>query len=99
MIKKNLAYENSTVGGIYESINDATKYEIDFFPADAELGDGIVLALNKAACLEFAKIFAQLATNETLTSTHLHFGYTNEVPQGPGFRIELTQSGTLRKEK
>ena len=37
------------------------KYEIEVFPDDIDLGDGVVLALNRQACIAFAKLFVQLS--------------------------------------
>jgi hypothetical protein len=38
------------------------------------------------ACLAFARLFAQLAEYHG----HVHLGYDQDEPQGPGFRIEVT---------
>jgi len=68
----------------------AARYEILLRPADAATGDGVVLVASPRACSSFARLFAQLAEAK---ATHVHLGYTEEEPQGPGFRITVDSSG------
>lgn len=63
------------------------KYAFEIFEELADEGDGIVLTLNKKACLGFSKLFAELA--EQNNETHIHIGYDEDEPQGPGVRIIL----------
>jgi hypothetical protein len=67
--------------------NSGEKYQIEVFPADIDSGDGIVLTLNKKACAAFSELFSQLASASE--DTHLHLGYDESEPQGPGFRVVL----------
>ena len=69
-------------------------YEIDINPQAIENGDGVVLAVNREACLALSCIFQQLATMQE-ESFHLHLGYTEQNPQGPGWRIVVNQNGRV----
>jgi len=71
--------------------NTGEKYVLEILENEIESGDGVVLKLNKRACIAFSEIFKQLANSES-TETHIHIGYDEEEPQGPGFRIELSDS-------
>ena len=71
------------------------KYEIEVFPDDIDLGDGVVLALNRQACIAFAKLFVQLSEQSEM---HLHLGWDNEAPQGPGIRIVRNDNGKIDLE-
>ena len=71
--------------------NQGEKYKVDIRGEDIERGDEVVLKLNKKACIAFSKIFEQLARSGK-SGTHIHIGYSEEEPQGPGFRIELDDS-------
>lgn len=70
--------------------NSAEKYSLDIIASDIETGDGVVFTLNKKACEAFAKIFLELAESED--GTHLHLGYDETEPQGPGFRLVLSEN-------
>ena len=71
--------------------NDAAaRYEILLRPDDTETGDGVVLIASPRACTAFARLFEQLGEERT---SHVHLGYTEEEPQGPGFRIAVEASG------
>jgi hypothetical protein len=76
----------------FDQPGSTAKYEIDFFPRDAASGDGIILAANREGLLALAETFRQLAESE---SAHLHLGYDEREPQGPGFRIMLCPSGRI----
>ena len=69
-------------------------YEIDVNLQDIEKSDGVILALNREACLALSSIFQQLAAVQQ-EGFHLHLGYTEENPQGPGWRIVVNQSGRV----
>ena len=66
--------------------NTGEKYSLDINIPEIETGDGVVLKLNKEACASFSKLFSALANEE---ETHIHLGYDESNPQGPGFRIEI----------
>jgi hypothetical protein len=68
------------------------KYEIEVFPDEIETGDGVVLALNRQACIAFAKLFVQLSEQPEM---HLHLGWDNDAPEGPGIRIIRNDSGKI----
>lgn len=71
--------------------NDAAaRYEILVHPDDAATGDGVILIASPRACTSFARLFSQLAEGK---ASHVHLGYTEEEPQGPGFRIAVEPSG------
>lgn len=71
--------------------NDAAaRYEINVRPDDAATGDGVVLVVSPRACTSFARLFAQLGEGK---ASHVHLGYTEDEPQGPGFRIAVDPSG------
>lgn len=70
--------------------NIGEKYSLDISVEDIDSGDGVTLTLNRAACLSFAKIFSDLAKAEN--DTHLHLGYDESEPQGPGFRVVLSEN-------
>lgn len=65
--------------------NSGEKYSIKIDIDEIEVGDGIVLTLNKKACESFATVFKQLAFAED--GTHIHIGYNESEPQGPGLRL------------
>jgi hypothetical protein len=65
--------------------NSGEKYSLDISVDDIDTGDGVVLTLNKKACESFAQLFGQLAASED--GAHIHIGYDESEPQGPGFRL------------
>ena len=67
----------------------AGKYEIEVDTDNIENGDGVILKLDKDACLSFAKIFGSLALGSKKSGYHVHLGYDEKTPEGPGFRIKL----------
>ena len=69
--------------------NAGEKYTLTIAVAEIESGDGIVLNLNKKACESFSKLFADLANSEE--GNHIHLGYDESEPQGPGFRIVVDE--------
>lgn len=69
--------------------NSGEKYNLEVHENELDSGDGVVLKVNRKSCLALAKIFNDLA--EKSEKTHIHLGYDHEEPQGPGFRIELTE--------
>jgi hypothetical protein len=70
------------------------RYEVELMPADVEDGDGIVLFVTPKACIAFAALFVQLSEK----GGHVHLGYSEENPQGPGIRIQLSHDGRSRKD-
>ena len=70
--------------------NSGEKYTLDIVATDIETGDGVVLTLNKKACEAFVQIFLELAVSED--GTHVHLGYDETEPQGPGFRLVLSEN-------
>jgi len=88
-MKKTIEFEILDDGIVIDFDNDpSAKYTITVHPEDHADGDGIVLLLNRAACVAFARLFAQLAERDS----HVHLGYDQSEPQGPGFRIEVVPS-------
>jgi hypothetical protein len=68
----------------------AGKYTLTLSPETAENGDGIILELDRKACISFAELFGQLACGKYDGHYHLHLGYSSENPIGPpGLRIVL----------
>ncbi len=80
----------------FDQPNSLAKYEIDFFPHQGETGDGVVLAANREGLLALADTLRQLA--ETGPENHLHLGYNELEPQGPGFRIIFNSSGRISRD-
>ncbi len=78
----------------FDNPDTGARYEIDVRVNDLDSGDGVVLAVNREACLAFSQLLQQLANQEE-DAAHLHLGYTEEVPQGPGWRIVLTGNGRI----
>lgn len=70
------------------------RYEIALFPTVAEVGDGVILAADRDGFLALASIFMQLAESDT-EHNHIHLGYDEQNPQGPGFRLVLTTIGRV----
>ncbi len=70
--------------------NSGEKYLLNIIPNDIEIGDGVVLTLNKKACEAFARLFGELAKQKS--GTHIHLGYDESEPQGPGFRLVLSDN-------
>jgi hypothetical protein len=68
---------------------DDARYEVALRPDEHDTGDGIVLSANRQACLAFARLFAQLAER----GGHVHLGYSDEEPPGPGLRIVVNDTG------
>ena len=79
----------------FDQPNSWARYEIDFYPEQAAAGDGIVLAANREGLLALAETLRQLA--ETEPENHLHLGYDEEEPQGPGFRIVFNSTGRIAR--
>lgn len=71
----------------FDQPNFAGKYEFVLDSANADLGDGLVLYADRESLLAFAALFQQLASQSE--PTHVHIGYTEQEPQGPGVRIAL----------
>jgi hypothetical protein len=69
--------------------NTGEKYSLSIIESEIENGDGVVLELNRKACESFATLFTALAKGE---QSHIHLGYDESEPQGPGFRIVLTNN-------
>lgn len=69
--------------------NTGEKYTLEINVSEIETGDGIVLKVNKKACESFSKLFLALANAE---ETHIHLGYDESEPQGPGIRIEVYEN-------
>ena len=80
----------------FDQLNSLAKYEIDFFSEHAASGDGIVLAANRQGLLALAETLHQLAKAEP--ESHLHLGYNEQEPQGPGFRIVLNSNGRITRD-
>ena len=89
-MKHSLEYDVLENGALRVGFDNPTggSYRIDLLPDQAESGDGVVLYLDPAACLSFAKLFAQLAKQ----GGHVHVGYDETEPQGPGMRITVTDT-------
>ena len=75
----------------FDQKDSKAKYEFVIDSAEAETGDGIILNANREALLAFAELFRDLASHDG--EVHIHLGYTEEDPQGPGFRIVANNSG------
>jgi len=69
--------------------NSGEKYTLEVNISEIEIGDGVTLKLNKKACESFSKLFSDLSKSE---ETHVHLGYDESEPQGPGFRIVVTEN-------
>lgn len=67
--------------------NSGEKYELELIPEEMDSGDGAVLTLNAKACTAFAEMFVQLSSAPE--GSHIHLGYDDSEPQGPGFRLVL----------
>ena len=78
----------------FDQPNSNAKYEIDLRPDQAESGDGIIVVANREGLLALAETFRQLAESSEPVN-HLHLGYSEEAPQGPGFRVTLSQTGRI----
>jgi hypothetical protein len=91
LMKRSLEYEVSDTGGLVVEFDDdpSAKYEVAIRPDDADVGDGVVITLNRRACLSLARLFAQLAEHQG----HVHIGYTEDVAGGPGVRIVVDETG------
>lgn len=70
--------------------NSGERYTLEVFSEDVEVGNGVVLTLNKKACEALAELFTQLAKEQS--GSHVHLGYDETEPQGPGFRLVLSES-------
>lgn len=90
-MKRILEFELGPPGSILVDMdNDPdARFEVSIHTEDADDGDGIVLVANRPACLAFARLFAQLAEQ----GGHVHLGYSDEEPQGPGVRIVVDDTG------
>ncbi|MCB9833198.1 MAG: hypothetical protein H6807_12055 [Planctomycetes bacterium] len=67
------------------------RYEFEVRPDQLEMEDGIVLTLNREACLEFARIFGQLALGRAPEGYALRLGW--DETDAVGFRVVLDESG------
>ncbi len=65
--------------------NTGEKYTLEISLDDIDTGDGVILELNKKACEAFSQLFLSLSESEE--DTHIHLGYDESEPQGPGWRI------------
>jgi len=65
--------------------NSGERYLVSVEVDQIESGDGVVITLNKRACESFAAIFQALSIADD--GTHIHIGYDETEPQGPGVRI------------
>ena len=74
------------------------RYEFEVYPDQIELGDAVVLALDREACRSFASIFQQLAEGDYPEGYHLHLGWNEQVAFAPGLRLVLTETGRLTGE-
>ena len=91
-MKKNLTYDLPDDGHSFLidfDNNSEARYEATIREADAKTGDGLVVSATREACLAFARTFAQLSER----GGHVHLGYSDEEPQGPGIRIVVNSSG------
>lgn len=70
--------------------NSGEQYEIHAIKEDMDSGDGIVLTLNRKACEAFEQVFAQLKNEPN--GAHIHLGYDQDEPQGPGFKIVVQET-------
>ena len=78
----------------FDQPDSMAKYQIEINVDQIETGDGVVLVGNQAAFLALSQVFAQLALDYS-EGSHLHLGYTEEEPQGPGWRIVSNQKGRV----
>jgi hypothetical protein len=69
--------------------NTGEKYSLGINIDEIDTGDGVELKLNKKACESFSKLFALLAESK---ETHIHLGYDETEPQGPGLRIIVSEN-------
>ena len=69
--------------------NSGEKYTIEINVSEIETGDGVVLTLNRKACESFSELFTSLAKMED--ADHIHLGYDESEPQGPGLRITVSE--------
>ena len=70
--------------------NTGEKYTIEIIGSEIETGDGIVFKLNRKACESFAHLFFQLSKEPN--GSHVHLGYDESEPQGPGLRLVLNDN-------
>ena len=70
---------------------DELRYEFEVRDDQLEMEDGIVLTLNREACLEFARIFGQLALGRIPEGYALRLGW--DETDAEGFRVVLDESG------
>ncbi len=68
--------------------NSGEQYKLEIVESEIEGGDGVILTLNRKACESFAKLFFSLAHEENCE--HVHLGYSESEPQGPGVRIVVS---------
>lgn len=67
--------------------NSGETYSLQINANEIDAGDGVILTLNRKACESFAMLFSQLALASE--GEHVHLGYDETEPQGPGIRIVL----------
>jgi hypothetical protein len=77
----------------FDQEGTVARYEITVSEKDLDAGDGILLACNREGLLALASVFQQLADPSTPDGSHVHLGYNEMEPQGPGWRITLSSSG------
>jgi hypothetical protein len=83
-MKRHLEYEVLEEGLLVDFENDSSaRYQVVLQPQEAQTGDGVIITLNRNGCLALARLFAQLSDK----GGHVHIGYTDDEPQGPGVRI------------
>ncbi len=90
-IEIEIGKDNSSIVIPFDNDNEG-KYEFSIDPENCENGDGIILRLNKKACLYFMQIFGQLAFGSYNDGYHVHLGYEQNLQPGPGVRIILNDS-------
>jgi hypothetical protein len=69
--------------------NSGEIYKLEIAVSEIENGDGVVLTLNRKACESFAALFLAMASEKSCE--HVHLGYNESQPQGPGFRIIVSE--------
>lgn len=70
------------------------KFQIAVFPEAEELGDSVILAANREGLRVFANLLQQLADSPD-EQNHVHIGYDETDPFGPGIRITLNPQGRV----
>jgi hypothetical protein len=78
----------------FDQPDSVGRYELVLSPLTAELGDGVILAANRDGFRALAEILVQLA-DSAAEHVHIHLGYNEQEPAGPGFRLVLTPTGRV----